>query len=324
MRLVYVTSGANPRVASYRMAQDTVRLWREHGHDAELARLGEEPADADAYVYCKCLPSARPRDSALVALHMHDFWDDEAGTLRATVARIEGQPVDVLVPCGQPYEERLRGLVRELGLGLRVEWCPESPVFSDPPPTRHPPPDGPFRVGFHGTGSTFRYLSGAPARGLERVAARFPLELVVLSNFPREVSEDALKTTLRMRRARVRYAPWTQETHAREMQCWDAAVLPAAHGSEYAVVKSSNRLREIVSHAVPVVAQRGNPDMEWFSEGGQNCALAGDANEWFRAIRRVLRYRGTRQTYLKRSAGRLMGVYGVAPVMRRWMSVFDA
>lgn len=323
MRLVYVTSGTNSRVASYRMARDTVRLWQENGHSADLARLGQEPADADAYVYCKCVPQERPRDGAMVALHMHDFWDGDANTLHATVKGLSGAPVDVLVPCSEPYQERLGELVRELNLGMRVVWCPESPVFADPPPTRHPPPDGPFRVGFHGTGSTFRFLTGDPARGLERVASRFPLELVVLSNFPREIAEENLKLSLRMHRVRVRYAPWTLDTHAKEIACWDAAVLPASHDSEYSIIKSSNRVREVVSHAVPVVVQRGNPDMEWFSDGGRNCAVAGNSDEWFRCIRKVLRYRGTRNSYLKRSIGKLMGVYGAGAVMRRWMSVFD-
>jgi len=320
-KLAYVTARPNPRVASYRMAQDTVRLWQESGHDASLVRLGEEPADADAYVYCKCVPKARPRDGAMTALHMHDFWDSDGKTVESTAAKLRGAPIDVLVPCSEPYAERLAPAAKEMG--MRVTWCPESPVFAVPPPVRHPPPDGPFRVGFHGTGSTFRFLTGDPARGLERVAGRFPLELVILSNFPRAITEDALKDTLRMKRVRVRYAPWTLDTHAKEIACWDAAVLPASHGSEYALIKSCNRLREALAHGVPVIAQRGNPDMEWFSEDGKNCAVAGNSDEWFRAVRKILRYRGTRNSYTRRSSARLMGQYGPDAVMRKWESVFD-
>jgi len=207
---------------------------------------------------------------------------------------------------------------------MRASWCPESPVFDVPPPVRHLPPDGPFRVGFHGTGSTFRFLTGDPARGIERVAAKFPVELVVLSNFPRAITEDALKDSLRMRRVRVRYAPWTLDTHAKEIACWDAAVLPASHGGDYALIKSCNRLREALSRGVPVIGQRWNPDMEWFSQGGETCAIAGSSEEWFRAVRKVLRYRGTRNSYMRRSVKRLMDQYGPAAVMRRWEAVFDA
>ncbi len=322
-RLVYVTAGSNPRVASYRMGADTVRLWREAGFDAEHAQIGNVPDDADAYVFCKCVPKERPHPGAMVALHMHDFWDGEANTVRATVARLVGAPIDVLVPCSVPYEGLLSELAMELDLGMRVAWCPESPVFGELPPPRHPPQDGPFRVGFHGTGSTFRFLSGEPARGLERVAKEFPLELVVLSNFPRKITEEALKESLRLQRVRVRYAQWSIDTYDKEIGCWDVAVLPASHGNEYSMIKSSNRLREVARHAVPVVAQRGNPDMDWFSEDGHNCPLARNSEEWHRSVRKSLRYRGTRSSHLTRTRKRLLSVYGSEAVLARWKAVFD-
>jgi len=318
-KLVYVASSTNQRVASYRMASDTVKLWERSGFRAALAHMRDIPGDGDAYVFCKHIPSERPRPDAMVALHMHDLWDGEQDTLDATLAQLSSSHIDVVVPCSRPYEDRLA----ELNLAPRVAWCPESPVPRRPPPARHPPQEGPFRVGFHGTGSTFRFLSGNPARGLERVARKLPVELVVLSNFPRQVTEQALKDTLRLRRVRVRYVPWTAEGHMAEMCSWDVAVLPASHGSDYALIKSCNRLREAAQHGVPVVAQRGNPDMEWFSDGGKNCPLAADADEWYKCVRRMLRYRGTRNSFSSRTGRRLMAVYGDKPVMERWKAVFD-
>ena len=305
------------------MASDTVRLWRESGWQARLVHVEDVPNDADAYVFCKCVPRTRPRADALVALHMHDFWDGEAKTLRATIEPLASAPIDVLVPCSEPYEQHLKTLAKDFGLGVRVVWCPENPVFIQSPPRHHPPQDGPFRVGFHGTGSTFKFLTGEPARGLERVAKRYPLEVVILSNFPRTVDEDALKQAMRLKSARVRYVPWTQDGYSAEIACWDAAVLPASHDSDYSIIKSNNRLREVVQHSVPAVVQRGNPDMEWFSGEGHNCPIAGSSEEWFRCTRRILRYRRTRNTYISRSTKMLSTVYGSDAVIERWREVFD-
>ena len=322
-RLVYVTASTKPRIASYRMAADTVRLWRESGHEAVLAHIGDVPSDGDAYVFCKCIPKERPRRDALVAFHMHDFWDERRPPFRFILEQLSDAPVDVLVPCSEPYEQKLTEIARSLGIGIRIVWCPENPVFAVPPVAKDPPPDGPFRVGFHGTGSSLRFLSGDPARGLERVAKKYPLEVVVLTTLPRVTDDEAVKTMLRLRRPRVRYVQWTMETHEHEIASWDAAILPASHDSDFSFIKSNNRLREAVRLGVPVVVQRGNPDMEWFSEDGRNCMVAGDSEEWYLKTRRVLRYAGTRRTLKARASQRLMAVYGPDAVMERWKAVFD-
>jgi glycosyltransferase involved in cell wall biosynthesis len=104
--------------------------------------------------------------------------------------------------------------------------------------------------GNHGaTHSNFGITSLLPAmRGLRKVHAEIPLELVVISN-----SSAAVDSVLRPFGVPTRYETWSPETVYAELKQADAALLTTGD-DDFSLTKSANRVLQTLAAGVPVVS----------------------------------------------------------------------
>lgn len=147
-----------------------------------------------------------------------------------------------------------------------------------------PAPQERLVIGWVGSPSTVRYLR-ALLPVLTRLAARFPIELAVIGA-QLDIQVEAQAGTPASLPFAVKHIRWTEDTEAAEIARFDIGVMPLDDGP-WEQGKCGYKLIQYMACGKPVVGSRVGANVD-IVEAGASGFLAGNEDEWFEALGRLL------------------------------------
>lgn len=282
------------------------KLLRRSGNPDAFVLQKKLPTLADAWAWRGCgAPLIFDYDDAVMFRQRPRDGSYESGTRRRRFARALGM-ADAFV-CGNAYlasfASRGRGAAKPLLVAA-------SPVALDLERSAQRTPGAPVRIGWLGSPENLPSLA-ALAPALRRLAEVRSFRLIVVSA-QRPALEDVP----------VEHVPWTLAAQDREIAAFDVGLMPL-EDSAWSRGKCAYKLLQYMAAGVPVVASPVGMNTEVVADG-ENGLLAGSADEWQRALQRLIDDPGLAERLGRAGRETIEARYGYPAIAAEWKTFLES